>query len=87
MALCPGYTRTEFHERAGINVSKTPDWMWLDAADVVRVGLRDLRRGRMICVPNWKYKVAAAAMRHLPRPLLLVGTRNVRTRTGREGTT
>jgi short-subunit dehydrogenase len=84
MALCPGFTRTEFHDRAGIDMSKTPAWMWLDADEVVRIGLRDLRRGRMICVPNWKYKVAAAGMRHLPRPLLLAATRNMRTRTGRE---
>lgn len=84
MALCPGFTRTEFHERAGIDMSKTPSWMWLDADEVVRVGLRDLRRGRMISVPNWKYKVAAAAMRHLPRPLLQAATRDMRARTGRD---
>jgi uncharacterized protein len=84
MALCPGFTRTEFHDRAGINMSKTPAWMWLDADEVVRVGLRDLRRGKMISVPDWKYKVAVAAMRHLPRPLLHAATRDMRARTGRD---
>jgi short-subunit dehydrogenase len=84
MALCPGFTRTEFHARAGIDASKTPGWMWLDADKVVRVALRDLRRGKMISVPDWKYKVATAAMRHLPRPLLLAATRDLRARTGRD---
>ena len=84
MALCPGYTRTEFHERAGINTTKTPDWMWLDADGVVRDGLRDLRRGKAVSVPNWKYKVAAAAIRHLPRPLIQRAARDTRGRIGRE---
>jgi hypothetical protein len=84
MALCPGYTRTEFHERAGINVSKTPEWMWLDADDVVRDGLRDLRRGKAVSVPDWKYKVATFGMRHLPRALTQRATRDVRGRIGRD---
>jgi uncharacterized protein len=83
MALCPGYTRTEFHQRAGIDVSKMPGWMWLNADDVVREALRDLRRGRIISVPNWKYKIAAWGMRHLPGRLVKAASRDVRGRTGR----
>ncbi|GAA0808693.1 SDR family NAD(P)-dependent oxidoreductase [Spirilliplanes yamanashiensis] len=70
MALCPGFTRTEFQERAGIDTSGSPDWMWLKADDVVNVALRDLARGRLVSVPDWKYKTAVFAIRHLPRPLL-----------------
>ena len=70
MALCPGYTRTEFHERAGINMSKTPGWMWLRADDVVDDALRDLARGKLVSVPDWKYKRPSSGMRHAPRRLL-----------------
>jgi short-subunit dehydrogenase len=69
LALCPGYTRTEFHDRAGINMSKTPAWLWMSAEEVVRDGLRDLRRGKMVSVPGWKYKIAVFGMRHLPQGL------------------
>jgi short-subunit dehydrogenase len=70
MALCPGYTRTEFHDRAGINMSKTPGWLWLSASDVARDGLRDLRKGKIVSVPDWKYKTAVLGMRYLPQNLI-----------------
>jgi uncharacterized protein len=70
MALCPGYTRTEFHARAGINQGKIPAWLWLSPEDVVRAGLRDLRRGRLVSVPDWRYKVGAFGLRHMPRRIL-----------------
>jgi len=70
MALCPGYTRTEFHERAGIDAGKIPGWLWLSADDVVRTGLRDLRRGRLVSVPDWRYKTAVFGARYGPRWLL-----------------
>jgi short-subunit dehydrogenase len=84
MALAPGYTRTEFHNRAGINMTKTPPWLWLDADDVVRDGLRDLTRGRLVSVPNWKYKTVVFAMRHAPRRLLHRASTDTRGRIGRD---
>lgn len=84
MALCPGYTRTEFHDRAGINMSKTPPWLWLQADDVVREALRDLGKGKMVSVPDWKYKVAVFGLRHTPRGLLRAVARDTRGRIGRE---
>lgn len=84
MALCPGYVRTELHQRAGINMSKTPQWMWLDADALVADALRDLRRGKVVSVPNWKYKVAAFALRHLPRQVVQRVARDTRGRIGRD---
>ncbi|MFJ8578930.1 SDR family NAD(P)-dependent oxidoreductase [Micromonospora sp. NPDC093277] len=80
MALCPGYTRTGYHERAGIDMSGTPDWMWLRAADVVDEGLRDLRKGKLVSVPSWRYKLAVAGLRHAPRRLLRGVSRDTRGR-------
>ena len=70
MALCPGYTRTEFHQRAGVDAGKIPNWLWLSADDVVRAGLRDLRRGKLVSVPDWRYKTAAFGARYGPRWLV-----------------
>jgi len=70
MALCPGFTRTEFHSRAGIAAGQMPDWVWLDADDVVRVGLADLRKGKMVSVPSLRYKIAVGALKVTPRGVL-----------------
>ncbi|HEY3008687.1 MAG TPA: SDR family oxidoreductase [Micromonosporaceae bacterium] len=83
MALCPGYTRTEFHQRAGIDMSKTPRWLWLDADDVVREAMRDVARGKRVSVPDWRYKVAAFGIRYTPRALMRAGARDTRGRIGR----
>jgi uncharacterized protein len=83
-ALCPGTTKTEFHARAGIDMSRAPEWMWLTADRVVADGLRDLRRGKVVSVPDWKYKVVVFGMRHLPRAVLRRAGRDVRGRVGRD---
>jgi short-subunit dehydrogenase len=70
IAVCPGYARTEFHERAGVDMSRVPDWMWLDADDVVAAALADARRGKPLSVPSARYKALIGAARLTPRPVL-----------------
>jgi short-subunit dehydrogenase len=70
MALCPGFTHTEFHQRADMDVSHLPDWMWLDVEPVVSGALTDFRRGRTICVPGAQYKALSTLARYLPRPVV-----------------
>ena len=69
-AVCPGFMHTEFHERAQVDMSRVPEWMWLDADDVVAAGLADARKGKPVSVPDVKYKAMVGAARHVPRPLL-----------------
>jgi short-subunit dehydrogenase len=84
LALCPGFTHTEFHERAGRDMSKTPNWLWLDAAKVVDDALRDLRRGSAVSVPGAQYKAIVSLARHLPvQTVLRVAGRVRGTRRGR----
>ncbi len=66
-ALCPGFTRSEFHQRLGIDTSGDFFRHFMDAGDVVDASMRCLRRGRVVCIPGLKYKFAAIAPRFLPR--------------------
>jgi len=70
LALCPGYVRTEFHDRAGIAVGRRRGPFWLDADRVVEEGLADLARGKVVSVPSRQYKALVAVVDLLPRPLL-----------------
>ncbi|MBW0093111.1 SDR family oxidoreductase [Pseudonocardia sp. KRD-184] len=70
MALCPGYVRTEFHERAGIDVGTRSGPLWLDADRVVADALADLARGKTVSVPGPQYKAIVAVVDVLPRALV-----------------
>lgn len=70
MALCPGYVRTEFHDRAGIDVGARRGPFWLVAERVVDECLSDLARGRVVSVPSRQYKAVVAVLDLLPRPVV-----------------
>jgi uncharacterized protein len=66
-ALCPGFVRTEFHQRGNMDMSTIPSWMWLDAPSVVEEAMRDLLAGKAVSVPSRRYKVLTTLSRALPR--------------------
>jgi short-subunit dehydrogenase len=84
-AICPGYVRTEFHERAGMNMSAVPAWMWLDVETVVAKALRDSRRGRAVSVAGAQYRLLSLVAQYAPRPMVrrVTAGRSTARRTGR----
>ncbi|MDC8981021.1 SDR family NAD(P)-dependent oxidoreductase [Mycobacterium marinum] len=69
-AVCPGYVHTEFHARAGIDMTKLPSFMWLDVDDVIQESLADVADGKVISIPGVQYKALVGAGRMIPRGLL-----------------
>ncbi|MFF8956371.1 SDR family NAD(P)-dependent oxidoreductase [Streptomyces sp. NPDC014894] len=70
MALCPGFVRTEFHQRAGMGTENIPGWMWLDADKLVSAALTDLARGRAVSIPDPRYKALMGLVKLAPRGVL-----------------
>jgi short-subunit dehydrogenase len=70
MALCPGFTRTEFHERMDVGRGSAPDFLWLDADRLVSDALADYEKGRTFSIPSLQYKAIATASRIVPNRLL-----------------
>ena len=66
-ALCPGWVRTEFHDRAGIRSSSIPNFMWLDAEQLVSAALRDVDRGTVISIPTLRYRALIGLARLAPK--------------------
>jgi short-subunit dehydrogenase len=67
-ALCPGFTRTEFHDRAAIDMKSTPAFLWLEATRVVDDSLAQAAKGAAtVCIPGLRYKIIVLLIRYLPR--------------------
>ena len=68
--VCPGFVHTEFHDRAGIDMSWLPEIAWLHADDVVATALADVRRGAVISTPSLRYRLGSGAARAMPRSVV-----------------
>ncbi|MFI6322436.1 SDR family NAD(P)-dependent oxidoreductase [Nonomuraea sp. NPDC050556] len=66
MALCPGFVHTEFHERASMDMSGIPEFLWLNADDVAKTAMRDLAMGKAASVPGALYKAIVAVGQLVP---------------------
>ena len=77
-ALCPGFTRTEFHERGRMKMNGLPNFMWLSAETVVSKSWRDVNAGKVISIPGWQYLILSSISRFGPRPMVRRIGMNVR---------
>ena len=77
-ALCPGFTRTEFHQRGGMSMKGLPAFMWLNADKLVATAWKDAVAGKAVSVPGWQYQLLTFLMRNIPRSLLRKVGMNVR---------
>lgn len=59
-ALCPGFTRTEFHHTPAYKEaawSQVFGFLWLSADQVVKESLAALAQGQVICIPGLRYRL------------------------------
>ena len=69
-ALCPGFTRTEFHQRGQMSMKGLPRFMWLNADKLVAKAWSDALKGKAISIPGWQYQILTFVMRNAPRSLV-----------------
>ncbi len=70
-ALCPGFTRSEFHDAMGARsaADKLPAVLWQESEQVVREAWSAVMKGKAICVPGTVNKLIAGSVRPLPLAL------------------
>jgi short-subunit dehydrogenase len=68
MALCPGFTKTEFHERMDVKRGTGP--LWLDPDKLVATALADFDKGRVYSIPSPQYKAIVTLSRLIPNRAL-----------------
>ena len=69
-ALCPGFTRTEFHQRGRMSMKGLPRFMWLDSDALVAKAWSDALKGKAISIPGWQYKLLVFVIQQLPRSIV-----------------
>ena len=77
-ALCPGFTRTEFHQRGRMSMKGLPAFMWLNADKLVATAWKEAVAGKAVSVPGWQYQILTFVMRNAPRSLVRKIGMNVR---------
>lgn len=67
-ALCPGFTRSEFHDSMGTReaADRLPGLLWQEADEVVHEGWAAVMKGKPVCVPGAVNKLIASTVRPLP---------------------
>ena len=69
LALCPGATKTEFQDVAGV-AENVPEFSYMSAEEVVRQAIAAVKSGKRTLVPGWMNKVMIGSTRLTPRSVL-----------------
>ena len=69
-ALCPGFTRTEFHQRGRMSMKGLPTFMWLNSDRLVEKSWSDALKGQAVSVPGWQYKLLVLIVHVVPRSIV-----------------
>jgi hypothetical protein len=77
-ALCPGFTRTEFHERGRMKMGGLPKFMWLNSDKLVAQSWKDALANKPVSIPGWQYKLLVGVISTLPRRFVRQIGMNVR---------
>ena len=81
-ALCPGFTYSEFHDVNNTRemISKLPDYLWLEASDVVQDTLQAMSAERVkpVIIPGRQYKFIVFTSRYLPWLAALLAKRHAK---------
>ncbi len=64
--LCPGFTRTEFQERAGAEADRMPDFVWQTAEEVAEAGLAGFEKRKAVVLPGLLNKATAGIVSVTP---------------------
>lgn len=64
--VCPGWVKTELHERAGVKRPKLPGWAWNEPQEVARAALNGAKAGKIVVIPKWQWRVAVWLLTYSP---------------------
>lgn len=80
LAVCPGLTHTDFHEKMGIEKSRQTDhgvMHWTSPEKIVELSLKDLQKGKVISIPGFSTKFFIGLLGLLPKKTYYRMVRNI----------
>ena len=72
LALCPGFTYSEFHDVTGTReqMNNTPSWLWFDAETVARQGYDAVMAGVPLYINGRVYRAITLFVKYSPQWLI-----------------
>jgi len=68
--VCPGFTRTEFQERAHYDARQIPSFAWQTPEAVADEALAAVQARKVVCIPGLQNKVTMGILNFVPRSTL-----------------